>query len=145
MERIHELEDLLSNDLPKMIAHARSLGDLSENAEYHDAKERQGIADANLRTLRKTMESARAIEDLHFPDDTVVVGTEVAVRDLASGEERTFWLLGQGDSAQDPNVINYLAPVGQALVGKRPGEVAQFETGAGTQRLEVVSVRRRLP
>ncbi|MDI9586463.1 MAG: GreA/GreB family elongation factor [Acidobacteriota bacterium] len=145
VERIHELEDLLSNDLPKMIAHARSLGDLSENAEYHDAKERQGIADANLRTLRKTMESARAIEDLHFPDDTVVVGTEVAVRDLDSGEERTFWLLGQGDSAQDPNVINYLAPVGQALVGKRAGEVAQFETGAGTQRLEVVSVRRRLP
>lgn len=145
VERIHELEDLLSNDLPKMIAHARSLGDLSENAEYHDAKERQGIADANLRTLRKTMESAKAIEDLHFPDDTVVAGTEVTVRDVETLEERTFWLLGQGDSAQDPNIINYLAPLGQVLVGKRVGEVAIFTAGESVQRLEILAVKRRLP
>jgi len=144
-QRIAQLQNELSNVLPKAIAHARSFGDLSENAEYHDAKDRQGIADASLRQLQSQMETARVIEDIEFPTDTVTVGTEVTVRDTADGTEHTFWLLGQGDSTQDPNVINYQAPVGQALIGKRVGEVADFDTDNGGESLQVISLRKRLP
>jgi len=143
--KIEELQHQLAVELPRAIAHARSFGDLSENAEYHDAKDRQGIADANLRALQSVMENAQIIEDIDFPHDRVTVGTEVMVRDLASNAERTFWLLGQGDSAQDPNVINYLAPVGQALVGKMAGDVVQFEANGDTQSLEVISLTSKLP
>lgn len=145
LRKIDELQDLLSNVLPREIAAARALGDLAENAEYHAARERQGITDATLRTLRAQMETARVIEDMPFPEGTVVAGTEVVVRELTTGSEQTIWLLGQGDSVQDNHVINYKAPLGQALVGKRPGQVAEMDAADGVQRYEVVSVTRRLP
>jgi transcription elongation factor GreA len=145
LHKMHELQNLLSNVLPAEIAAARSLGDLSENAEYHAARERQGIADATLRSLRSQMETARVIEEMAFPDGTVVAGTEVVVRDLAGGAERVIWILGQGDSTQDTHVINYKAPLGQALVGRRPGQVAEMDTADGVQRLEILAVTRRLP
>jgi transcription elongation factor GreA len=145
LQKINELQDLLSNVLPGEIGAARALGDLAENAEYHAARERQGIADATLRSLRSQMETARVIEDMAFPDNTVVAGTEVTVRDLADGVERVIWILGQGDSTQDTHVINYKAPLGQTLAGKRPGQVAEMDTADGVQRLEIVSIARRLP
>ena len=91
------------------------------------------------------MESARVIEDLDYSENVVVAGTEVVVQDQDTGEQRTFWILGQGDSVQNGNVINYQAPLGQVLVGKRPGDVVLFTTGSTTERLEVLSVKRRLP
>lgn len=144
-EKIRDLQRQLATVIPQEIGAARALGDLAENAEYHAARERQGIADATVRSLRSQMEFARVIEDLHFPDDTAAVGTEVVVRDLESGDEQTFWLLGHGDSVQDRHVINYRAPLGQALVGKRPGDVVEFDANDHTQRLEVLAVRKRLP
>ena len=144
MAKTRDLERQLATTIPREIGAARSLGDLSENAEYHAARERQGIADATLRSLRSQTENARVIEDLYFPEDTAAVGTEVVVRDLSDQSEQAFWLLGQGDSIQDGNVINYLAPLGQALVGKRPGDTIEFDANGQGQRLEVLSVRRRL-
>lgn len=145
VEKIRELQHQLATVIPQEIGAARALGDLAENAEYHAARERQGIADATLRSLRSQMEYARIIEDLHFPDDTAAAGTEVVVRDLESGGEQTFWLLGHGDSVQDKHVINYRAPLGQALVGKRPGDIVEFDANDHTQRLEVLAIRKRLP
>ncbi|MCE5215847.1 GreA/GreB family elongation factor [bacterium] len=145
-EKIKDLQHQLAVAIPREIGLARSLGDLSENAEYHAARERQGIADATLRQLLSQMEHARVIEDQHFPPNTVVVGTEVVIRSLADRVERTLWLLGQGDSVQDASVINYLAPLGQAIIGKHVGDVADFEAeGAVPQRLEIMSIKRRLP
>ncbi len=143
--RIRDLQHQLATAIPREIAAARALGDLKENAEYHAARERQGIADVTLRSLQSQMESARVIDDIRFPPDTVVAGTQVRVRDLSDGSERNIWLLGQGDSVQDNSVINYLAPLGQALVGKKAGDVVELNTGASPQRLEVLSVERRLP
>lgn len=143
--KIRELQHLLSNVIPQEIGAARSLGDLAENAEYHAARERQGITDATLRSLRSQMEYARVIEDTRFPENTAVVGTEVLLRNLADNSEQTVWLLGQGDSVQDPHVINYRAPLGQALVGKKIGEVADYEAEGVRHRLQVVSLKRRLP
>lgn len=145
MRKIEDLKHQLATVIPREIAAARSLGDLSENAEYHAARERQGIADATLRSLLSQMENARIIEDQRFPPDTVVAGTEVTVKDLADGTERVFWLLGQGDSVQDTHVINYLAPVGQALIGKHVGDIVEFEANGSVQRLQVLSIVPKLP
>ena len=100
---------------------------------------------AELSSLQAQMEGARVIEDVHFPDEVVTAGTEVSVRDLTDHTERTYWILGYGDSVQDSHVINYRAPLGQGLVGKRAGDIAELDANGSIQRLEVVGIRRRLP
>ena len=145
VEKIRDLQHQLATTIPREIGAARELGDLSENAEYHAARERQGIADVTLRSLRSQMDNASVIEDLHFPEGVVAVGTEVVIRDLSDNHARTLWLLGRGDSVQDKHVINYRAPLGQALVGKKPGDIVDFEANGENQRLEIVSVEGRLP
>jgi transcription elongation factor GreA len=145
MRKIEDLKHQLATVIPREIAAARSLGDLSENAEYHAARERQGIADATLRSLLSQMENARVIEDQNFPPDTIVAGTEVTLKNLDDGTERVLWLLGQGDSVQDTHVINYLAPLGQALIGKKVGDVVEVDTNGNIQRLQVLAIVPRLP
>lgn len=145
LAKIRDLQHQLSNVFPREIAAARALGDLAENAEYHAARERQGIADATLRSLQSQMENARVIEDIPFPEGVVVVGTEVTVKDLDTGAEHVYWVLGQGDSVHGPGVINYQAPLGQSLVGKRVGDTVDAGSQGTPLRLEVLAIRKRLP
>ncbi len=143
--RRDQLRRELVTEIPRLIAAARALGDLSENADYHAARERQGLAAAEARALDTVLHRARVIEDLPVAGDRAAPGTEVTLCDLTTGEERTVWILGHDDAYHGPEVINYRAPLGQALVGRRPGEEVTVELGGDTLTYRIVAVRKRLP
>lgn len=143
-EKLRESERLLAVDIPNEIAKARALGDLSENAEYHAARERQGITKALYDNLSAMMETAVAIEDIHKAEGVGGVAKLIRLRNLSTNEEMEVWLLGEGDSQSDPKVISYKAPLGQNLVGKRVGEVIELP-GSDGEIAEIISIEEKLP
>jgi len=140
-----QLRRELAGEIPRQIAAARELGDLSENADYHAARERQGLAAAEVRSLQALLDRAQIIEDLELSEDRVSVGMEVRLWQMPDGPARTVWVLGQDDSYHGPEVINYRAGLGQALLGHRPGERIEIPTADDTVTYEIVAVKRRLP
>jgi transcription elongation factor GreA len=124
----------------KRIAAARELGDLSENAEYHAAREDQGMLQARIDALKDKLGRAYLMTTNHLPTDQVVFGARVRVLDLDLNEEETFHLVGPGDEDYDQNKILVTSPIGQGLLGKKVGEVAEVQVPMGTLRLEIKSI-----
>jgi transcription elongation factor GreA len=144
VSRLEQLQRELATDIPRMIAAARELGDLSENADYHAARERQGLAAAEVRALEALLERARLIEDLDITAEDVSVGTEVELRQ-PDGERRRVWILGQDDNYHGDNVINYRAGLGQSLVGHQIGDTVEVRGETGMETFEILSIVPRLP
>jgi transcription elongation factor GreA len=121
------------------IARAREFGDLSENAEYHAAREKHALLTARADAMRADLSRATALTPEIVRTDAVSVGTRVRLRD-ADGKEATYTLLGPPDVDVERGVISYLTPLGQALMGRKPGERVRMEMGGETRDLEVLSV-----
>jgi transcription elongation factor GreA len=124
----------------KRVAAARDMGDLSENAEYHAAREDQGILQARIHDLRDRLSRSYIIEKNSGPSDTVVFGSRVRVKDLDYDEEETYELVGPGDEDYDNNKILITSPIGQGLLGKKVGEQAAIPIPKGTLRYEVMEI-----
>src|ERR671935_463200 len=118
LDRMQNAEML---EVAKRIAAAREMGDLSENAEYHAAREDQGILQARINDLKDQLGRAYIIDPNSLPRDTVVFGARVRVKDLDLGEEESFELVGPGEEDYDKNKILTTSPVGQGLLGKKVG------------------------
>jgi transcription elongation factor GreA len=127
-------------EVTKRVANARSMGDLSENAEYHAAREDQGILQAKINELKDRLSRATIVEKSNLPSDTVVFGARVRVKDLDYDEEEIFELVGPGDEDYDNNKILITSPIGQGLLGKRVGEQAEIPVPKGTIRYEVLEI-----
>jgi transcription elongation factor GreA len=127
-------------EVTKRVATARDMGDLSENAEYHAAREDQGILQARIHDLRDRLSRAYIIEKSTAPTDTVVFGSRVRVKDLDYDEEETFELVGPGDEDYDNNKILTTSPIGQGLIGKKVGEEAAITVPKGTLRYQVLEI-----
>jgi transcription elongation factor GreA len=137
LDRLQHVEMLA---VTKRVAHAREMGDLSENAEYHAAREDQGILQARINELKDRLHRALIIEKNAQPSDTVVFGSRVRVKDLDYDEEETFELVGPGDEDYDNNKILITSPIGQGLLGKKVGETATIPVPKGTIRYEVQEI-----
>jgi transcription elongation factor GreA len=137
LDRMQNLEMV---EVAKRIAAARELGDLSENAEYHAAREDQGHLQARIDTLKDKLGRAYFIEKNNLPRDVVVFGARVKVKDLDLDEEESFELVGSGDENYNENKILTTSPIGQGLLGKKVGEVAEIQVPMGTVRFEVVAI-----
>src|SRR5947209_4269883 len=122
------------------IAAARALGDLSENAEYHAAREDQGMLQARIDALKDKLSRAYFVDRNNLPDDTVVFGAAVKVKDLDLGDEETFVLVGPGEEDYNNNKILTTSPIGQGLIGKKKGDVAEIKVPMGTVRFEIVEI-----
>jgi transcription elongation factor GreA len=121
------------------IAHARSHGDISENAEYHAAKDQQGIQEARLRQIRHMIENAEIIRD---DDDTVVKpGKLVTIRYKGDGEAETYLLGLREEKGGEHDVLTPDSPVGRALVGRSAGETVSASVPAGELVVEIIDVR----
>jgi transcription elongation factor GreA len=144
-EELRALERELRIEIPQAIKKARELGDLAENAEYHAARERQGIINSQFMALRELLAHVQCVEDIALPEGVAGVGTEVVLKDLATGDESTVWLLGIGDGHLGSEVISYDAPLGKALLGKKVGETVELDHGSEERKLQVVSITPRLP
>lgn len=127
-------------EVAKRIAAARELGDLSENAEYHAAREDQGMLQARIDSLKDTLNRAYIVERSSLPDDAVVFGACVRIKDVASGDEETYHLVGPGQEDYDNNKILTTSPRGQALLGKKTGETVEVKVPRGILRYEVLEI-----
>jgi|SRR5665213_3025799 len=127
-------------EVAKRIASARELGDLSENAEYHAAREDQGMLQARIDSLNGKLARAYIVDRSSLPNDTVVFGARVRIKNLASGDEEVYELVGPGQEDYDNNKILTTSPRGQGLLGKKTGEVAEVTIPRGTLHYKILEI-----
>jgi transcription elongation factor GreA len=137
LDRMQNVEMI---EVTKRIAAARELGDLSENAEYHAAREDQGMLQARIDALKDKLSRAYFIDRNNMPDDTVVFGARVRVKDLDLDEEEVFQLVGPGEEDYNNNKILTTSPIGQGLIGKKLGECAEIQVPMGKLRFEILEI-----
>ena len=139
-EQIVLLEHELTTELPREIKKAADLGDLSENAEYHMAKQRQVFVNARLGQLKKRMAELSLVNLANIPHDKVAFGSEIVVFDQTKEEEITYKLVTSEESDVSLGLISTTSPIGRALVGKQVGDVATVVTPGGKRELEVLKL-----
>lgn len=140
-EEIAALEYELRHDLPKEILKARAHGDLSENAEYHAAKERQGFVNARLSQLKKRMGEVAMIDVNKIPRDRVGLGSQVVILDSSKDEEITYHLVTSEDADVTQGRVSTSSPIGKSLLGKEVGDTVKLVTPGGTRELEILSLK----
>ena len=136
---IEDLETSARGEMAERIKAARELGDLKENAEYHDAKDAQAILETRILRLRDQITRAQVVE-AEAGGDAVAFGLEVEVCDRGSGKTTTYTLVSAVDADAAAGRLSVESPVGQALVGARAGDVIEIPTPKGTRTLEVISI-----
>jgi transcription elongation factor GreA len=138
---IYELENEQMPIIEKRIATARAEGDLSENAEYHGARESQGMLQAKINLLKDKIARADIIDTSTLPKDQVVFSATVKVKDLDFGDVEEFTLVGAGEEDYDAGKILVTSPLAQGLIGKKVGDKVAIEVPAGTNRFEILEIR----
>ena len=139
-EEIAALDTELRIDLPREISKARAHGDLSENAEYHAAKERQGMVNARLGQLRARLRELSMIDMSRIPRDRVGLGSAVTVLDLDKGENITYHLVTSEEADVAKGRISTTSPIGRALLGKQVGDTVKFQIPGGAREMEIVQL-----
>ena len=139
-----ELKRLKGQERPRIVREikaAREHGDLSENAEYHAAKEQQGLIEARIQDLEDKLARAEVVDTSKMPKDRVRFGATVVLEDLESGEEVTYTLVGEEEADISRGLLSVTSPVGRALIGRRPDEEVTVRVPAGTREYEVREIR----
>ncbi|HZQ55820.1 MAG TPA: transcription elongation factor GreA [Bryobacteraceae bacterium] len=139
-EEITALEYELRNELPKEILKARAHGDLSENAEYHAAKERQAFVNAKLGHLQARLREVSMIDFSKIPRDRVGLGSQVVVLDLNKDEEYTYNLVTSEEADVANGKISTSSPIGRGLLGKRVGDTVKIPIPDGVREMEILSL-----
>ncbi len=140
-----ELEDLTTRgrvEIAQAIEAARALGDLSENGDYHAAKDSQGKMESRIRQLQALLKHARVVDDSPGGDGVVTTGTVVLLRYEGDDEDdaQEFFVGSIEERRGDMSVVSPSAPLGQALVGRSAGETVEYEAPGGVLRVTVVRV-----
>ncbi|MFK7872695.1 MAG: transcription elongation factor GreA [Oligoflexales bacterium] len=140
-----ELKRLKVEDRPSVIesiAEARSHGDLKENAEYHAARERQGLIEARIAELEDKLARAQVIEnsDGEHNSDKVRFGAYVKLEDVDSGEEKEYRIVGDLEADIERNLLSISSPLAKALLGRMIGDPIEFKAPKGLREFEVVSI-----
>jgi transcription elongation factor GreA len=139
-EQINQMEHELAHELPAEIKKAVALGDLSENAEYHMAKQRQDFVNARLGALKKRMAELSLVNLANIPRDKAAFGATVTVFDTTKEEEIIYKLVTSEESDVSKGLISTTSPIGRSLIGKRVGDVAIVVTPNGKRELEVLKL-----
>src|SRR3954467_11861883 len=139
-DEITALEYELHVDLPKEILKARAHGDLKENAEYHAAKERQGMVNARLNQLKHRLSEMAMIDFTKIPQGKVGLGSTVVVLDTKRDEEFTYSLVTTEEAAPADGKISTTSPIGRALLGKEEGDTVKVESPGGVKELEILKL-----
>ena len=138
-EEIETLEHELNHELPKELKKAVAMGDLSENAEYHMAKQRQEFVRARLGQLKKRMADLSLINLNNIPRDKAGLGSKVKVYDSSKEAEIEYRLVTSEESDVAKGLISTTSPIGRALINKKVGDTATVVTPTGNRELEVLS------
>jgi transcription elongation factor GreA len=139
-EQIRQLEYELTTELPAEIKKAVALGDLSENAEYHMAKQRQEFVNARLGQLKRRMAELSLVNLANIPHDKVGFGSTVVVLDVDKDQETTYKLVTSEESDVAKGLISTTSPIGRSLIGKEVGDTAVVTTPNGKRELEILKL-----
>jgi transcription elongation factor GreA len=138
-----ELKHLKSVERPaviRAIAEAREHGDLSENAEYHAAREKQSFIEGRIKELEAVLSKAEVIDPTRL-SGAIKFGATVTLSDEESGEEKTYQIVGETEANIEAGLLNIRSPLARALIGKDEGDSVEVRTPGGTRSYEVVTIR----
>jgi len=139
---LHRLKHVERPAVISAIAEARAQGDLSENAEYDAARERQGFIEGRISELDGTLSNSQLIDPTTIDaDGRAVFGSTVEIEDLASGDKVTYQIVGDVEADIRANLISVSSPVARALIGKYEGDVVQVQAPSGIREFEIVSIK----
>ena len=141
-EELHYLETVREKEVAELIKEARSVGDLSENSEYDEAKTEQGKLYSKIAELKILIENAEIVDNMEadVPKDTVTLGSVVCVRDLEDGFEDKYEIVGSQEANPREGRISDDSPLFQAIKGRRKGEIVEVSAPAGVFKYEIISV-----
>ena len=139
-----KLQELIDRrpEVTQRIAEARAHGDLKENAEYHAARDDQGMDEAEIRRLTKRLETAQVADDVELPEDMVFLGSVVKLKDLDTNDEDLYKLVGEATGNFDAEEIEVTvsSPLGDALLKSRVGETVKADLPRGPKRFEILEL-----
>ena len=139
-----ELIFLKEKKRPKIvaaIAEARSHGDLKENAEYHAAKEQQGLAEARIREIESKLSRSQVIDILSIPSSgKVIFGTTIKLSNISESLDVSYKIVGEDEADVQRGKISFSSPLARALIAKEEGDLIKFESPSGTKEYEILSV-----
>ena len=139
---LHRLKHIERPAVINAIAEARAQGDLSENAEYDAAREKQGFIEGRISELDGTLSNAQLIEPSTIDaDGRVVFGATVEIEDLESGDKVTYQIVGDAEADIKANLISVSSPVARSLIGKYEGDVVQVKAPSGIREFEIISIK----
>lgn len=138
--KLEYLKAVKRMEIAEQIKVARAFGDLSENAEYDEAKNEQARVEMEIATLEKMLKTATIIDEKSVSLDVVSVGTTVKVLDIESKEEEDFYIVGSAEVDVSKNKISNESPVGRALLGHTKGSIVTVETPAGSMELKILKI-----
>jgi len=141
-EELHDLKVVRRKEVAEKIKEAREQGDLSENAEYDAAKDEQRDIEARIEEIEKILKNAEVVVEDEVDLDKISVGCKVKVYDVDEDEEMEFKIVGSTEANSLQNKISNESPVGQALMGKKAGDVVDVETQAGVIQYKVLEIQR---
>jgi transcription elongation factor GreA len=138
---LHELKTVQRPWVINAIAEARAQGDLSENAEYEAAKDRQGFIEGRIQEVESKLSAAQVIDPAEVEaDGKVVFGATVQLEEEESGDQVTYQIVGEDEADLKQGLINISSPIARALIGKQEGDTAEVQAPAGLKRYEIVTV-----
>jgi transcription elongation factor GreA len=140
-DELHRLKTVDRPGVIQAIAEARAQGDLSENAEYDAAKDRQGFIEGRIQEIEGKLSAAQIIDPVSVDaGGRVVFGTTVELEDERTGETVTYQIVGEDEADLKLGLINISSPIARALIGKEEGDIAEVQAPGGVRRYEIVSV-----
>ena len=141
-EELHRLKTVERHEVIQAIAEARAQGDLSENAEYEAAKDKQGFIEGRILEIESKLAAAQIIDPSSVDaGGRVVFGTTVDLEEESSGAEVTYQIVGDDEADLKLGLISISSPIARALIGKESGDVAEVQAPGGVKRYEIVDVR----
>jgi transcription elongation factor GreA len=140
-EELDHLKTVRRKEVAARIKQSKEFGDLMENSEYEDAKNEQAFVEGRILQLEQMLRNAKVIDNQHTPLDRVAVGSTVRVKELGSGDEITYMIVGSAEADPAKDKISDESPVGRALLGKRKGETVEVSAPAGKMRYAVLHIK----
>lgn len=138
-KELEHLKTVRRREIAEQLEYARSLGDLSENAEYEEARNMQAATEDRIRVIEESLARARIIE--HPKGNVVSLGSVVTIQKQGEKEEHTYEIVGSAEANMQDHKISHLSPLGAALMEKKKGDTFSFETPKGAQKYKIVTIR----
>jgi transcription elongation factor GreA len=139
-EEVDHLSTVKRDEVAERIREARDFGDISENSEYDDAKNEQAMLEHRISVLQEKLRRARVIKESDIDTDKVSIGSTVTLKDKERGEVRVYTLVGSAEADPSKAKLSNESPVGQAIIGKRVGDVVTVPVPVGSLSYEVIAI-----